>query len=259
MDATEWTSCPIPSSLRMRELPSSRYHCRLHEDTLCALRRTLLLSALLEDIHARRHARRGRWYLRKSARGTSITRERPANNGCTTPAPIGSPLRVQTPPPIIRDQRAAPPRGGVAAVARSRGVWLPLPGPEELPGVRPQRQRQLPRARWLPGTGRGARRRSRPLAASARRHRRSNSPRGPPPAGRGKQPDRAVSKIVNPTSFGPPSACAQPRLPLVGVRKRGWGARRMLADAFCTRLGPAAVPPARLGQPTGDCWSGGGG
>ena len=119
--------------------------------------------------------------MRKSARGTSITSKRPENHGRTALASMGSPLRARS-PPRVRDQRAAPPRGGVAAVARSRGVRLPLPGPK-LPGVGPQRQ--LPRARWLPGTGRGAWRRSRPLAASARRHRRSNSPRGPPPAGRG--------------------------------------------------------------------------
>jgi len=215
MDATEWTSCPIPSSLRMRELPSSRYHCRLHEDTLCALRRTLLLSALLEDIHARRHARRGRWYLRKSARGTSITRERPANNGCTTPAPIGSPLRVQTPPPIIRDKRAAPPRGGGAAVTCSPGVWLPSPGPK-LPGVGPQRP--LPRAQWWAGAGRGAWFRSRPLAASVSPHRRSNSPRWAAPVGRGEQqPDQAAYIKEEPTSSGARKRSSSPRLPLFNL------------------------------------------
>ena len=86
-----------------------------------ALRRTLLPSAPLEYIHARRHAHRARWYLRKSARGTSITRELPAKHGCTAPAPIGSALRARN-PPRVRDKRAAPPRAGAAVVARSPGV-----------------------------------------------------------------------------------------------------------------------------------------
>jgi len=213
--AVQLRSCPpwAPEQLKMCGLPSSRYHCILHEDTLCALRRSLLPSAPLEDIHARRHARRGPWYLRKSAVGTSITRERTANHGCTTPAPIDSPLRART-PPRIRDQRAAPPRGGAAAVALSPGVWLPSPGPK-LPGVGPQRP--LPRARRWAGAERGAWRRSRPLAASARRHRRSNSPRGAAPIGRGEQqPDQAASKKRKLTSRAAPAALPHPdyRLPL---------------------------------------------
>jgi len=210
--AVQLRSCPpwAPKQLKMCGLPSSRYHCILHEDTLCALRRSLLPSAPLEDIHARRHARRGPWYLRKSAVGTSITRERTANHGCTTPAPIDSPLRART-PPRIRDQRAAPPRGGAAAVALSPGVWLPSPGPK-LPGVGPQRP--LPRARRWAGAERGAWRRSRPLAASARRHRRSNSPRGAAPIGRGEQqPDQAASKKRKLTSRAAPAALPHPDYP----------------------------------------------
>ena len=204
-------SSAIPSSLKMPALPSSRFHCRLHEDTLCALRHTLLPSAPLEYIHARRHAHRARWYLRKSARGTSITRELLAKHGCTAPSPIGSPLRARN-PPRVRDKRAAPPRAGAAVVARSPGVWLPSPGPK-LPGVGPQRP--LPRARWWAGTGRGAWRRSRPLAVSARPRRRSNSPRGAAPVGRGEQqPDQAAYRKRTPTSFGLPSPSSSPRLPL---------------------------------------------
>ena len=165
--------------------------------------------------------------MRKSARGTSITSKRPENHGRTALAPMGSPLRARS-PPRVRDQRAAPPRGGVAAVARSRGVRLPLPGPK-LPGVGPQRQ--LPRARWLPGTGRGAWRRSRPLAASARRHRRSNSPRGPPPAGRGNSSRTELCQKKDTTSQGLPCACAQPRLPLV---KGSMSYRRPPPYCICT-------------------------